>query len=356
MMTMESPEKVHRVEGTESPKPAGAVSQGSVAPAVTAAAPGALPLRLLRWDGMGVLIAAVVLVFVAGFINPTFLQAGSLLGVAQSAVYVGLIALGMTFLMAMRELDLSVGSIFGLSLTGAALLIHAGLDPWLAGIAGIVFGGLLGLNTALVVMLVRIPTIVASLATLLLYRGLALGLSDGQQVTGLPFDHPFFVILGGNLLGIPTSLIIVVVVIVLLVTVMHRTTFGFRVRAIGSNPEAARHAGIPITRTRTQVLMLVGALTGLGGVLGLAFFSSGDPNIGAGFELQAIAAAIIGGTALRGGRACVSGAAIGAFLLATVTAAMAYLQVPANWNSFASGAVILAAVSIDGILRRRNNR
>lgn len=317
--------------------------------------PGRRLLGMLRWDGTGVLLAAVALVVVAGLVNPMFLHPASLLGVAQSAVYIGLIALGMTFLMAMRELDLSVGSTFGLSLTGAALLMQAGLDPWLAGIAGIVIGGLLGLNTALVVLIVRIPTIVATLATLLLYRGLALGLSNGQQVTGLPFDHPFFQILGGSVLGIPTSLLIVLVTIVVLVLVMHRTTFGFRVRAIGSNPEAANHAGIPISRTRTQVLILVGALAGLAGVLGLAFFSSGDPNIGAGFELQAIAAAIIGGTALRGGRACVIGAAIGAFLLATVTAAMAFLQVPANWNSFASGAVILAAVSIDGILRRRRS-
>lgn len=312
--------------------------------------------RALRWDGAGALVAAIALVIVAGILNPMFLRTASLLGIAQSAVYIGLIALGMTFLMAMRELDLSVGSTFGLSLTGAALLIQAGLDPWLAGLGGIVIGALLGLNTALVVLIVRIPTIVATLATLLLYRGLALGLSNGQQVTGLPFDHSFFTILGGTLFGIPTSILITLVVIVILVLVMHRTTFVFRVRAIGSNPEAANHAGIPISRTRTQVLVLVGALTGLAGVLGLAYFSSGDPNIGAGFELQAIAAAIIGGTALRGGRACVIGAAIGAFLLATVTAAMAFLQVPANWNSFASGAVILAAVSIDGILRRRRDR
>jgi ribose transport system permease protein len=311
---------------------------------------------LLRWDAMGALIATIALVAITGLLRPEFLTVPQLLDVAQSAVYVGLLAGGLSFLLAMRELDLSVGSTFALTLTGSALLMQGGLNPWLAAGAGVVAGALLGLNNAIIVHIVSIPTIVASLATLSLYRGLALALSGGQQVTELPFESSFFQVLGGRTLGIPSAVWVLVFVTILLTVLLRHTAFGYRVRSIGSNPEAAVFAGISVARTRTQVLVLVGALAGLAGVLGLAFFASGDPNIGVGLELQAIAAAIIGGTALRGGKATVVGAVIGGFLLSVVTSALAYFDIPANWNAFATGTVILAAVSVDGILRRRRTR
>jgi ribose transport system permease protein len=134
---------------------------------------------------------------------------------------------------------------------------------------------------------------------------------------------------------------------------LHHTPFGYRVLAIGSNPDAAQFSGISVTRVRTQVLILVGLLAGVAGVLGLAFFTSGDPNIGGGFELQAIAAAVIGGTPLRGGSGTVLGAAVGAVLLNVVATGLTYFNVPANWSEFATGAVILLAVGIDSLARRR---
>lgn len=320
-------------------------------------APSATQWRqLLRWEALGALIATVALVVGTGILHPEFLTVEQLLDVAQSAVYVGLLAGGMAFLLAMRELDLSVGSIFALTLTGAALLMRDGMNPWLAAAVGIAVGAVLGLVNALIVQVVAIPTIVATLATLSLFRGLALALSGGQQVTGLPFESSFFSVLGGSIGGVPSAVWVVVIVTIALTVLLRFTAFGYRVRSIGSNPEAAAFAGISIARTRTQVLVLMGALAGLAGVLGLAFFASGDPNIGVGLELQAIAAAIIGGTALRGGKATVVGAVIGGFLLSVVTSALAYFDIPPNWNAFATGGVILAAVSVDGILRRRNAR
>ena len=131
------------------------------------------------------------------------------------------------------------------------------------------------------------------------------------------------------------------------------TPYGYRVRAIGSNPEAATFSGISIPRVRVQTLVLIGALCGLSGMLGLAFFISGDPNIGTGFELQAIAAAVIGGTPLRGGSATVVGAVLGAILLSAVNSGLAYFDVPVNWSSFATGAVILTAVALDSLIRGR---
>jgi ribose transport system permease protein len=140
---------------------------------------------------------------------------------------------------------------------------------------------------------------------------------------------------------------------IVLTAVLRLTPFGYRVRSIGSNPEAAAFAGISIPRVRVQALVLMGLLGGLAGMLGLAFFQSGDPNVGTGFELQAIAAAVIGGTPLRGGSATVAGAMIGAILLGVVNSGLVYFDVPINWSAFATGAVILAAVALDSLVRRR---
>lgn len=311
-------------------------------------------LRRIAAAGPTSIIAATVLLVLAiGAMHPRFLQASQLLDILQASTYVGLLAAGMALLLSMREIDLSVGSMFGLCLISVAMLISAGFNTWLAAGAGILLGGVLGGVNAAIVTYVRIPTIVATLATLSVFRGLAIAVTDGTQVVSLPVADPFFDIVGGKVLGIPFSVIVLVVVVLAVGVVLHHTPFGYRVLAIGSNPDAARFSGISVNRVRTQVLVLVGLLAGVAGVLGLAFFTSGDPNIGGGFELQAIAAAVIGGTRLRGGSGTVLGAAAGAVLLNVVATGLTYFSVPANWSAFATGAVILIAVGIDSLARRR---
>jgi ribose transport system permease protein len=248
-----------------------------------------------------VVAATVVLVLAIGALRPTYLQTNQLLDVLQASVYVGLLAGGMAYLISMREIDLSVGSMFGLTLISTGMLIQHGLNPWLAALAGVLLGGVLGAVNAMIVAFIRIPTIVATLATLSVYRGLAIGLTNGNQVVNLPIGNSFFTVLGGKVWGIPTNVLVLAAILVPLGLALHHTPYGYRVLAIGSNPEAAAYSGISVNRVRTQVLIMVGGLAGVAGVLGLAFFTSGDPNIGAGFELQAIAAAVIGGTPLRGG-------------------------------------------------------
>ncbi len=309
--------------------------------------------QVVRAESGSVLLATVLLVLLIGALRPQFLGVGQLLDVLNNAVYVALLAAGMAFLLAMREIDLSVGATFGLSLIATALLMRSGVDPWLACGAGVVLGALLGLVNALVVHYIAIPAFVATLATMQLFRGLAIALGDGQQVTGLPVAHSFFTVLGGSLLGLPVSVWVLVLVTAGLTVVLRWTPFGYRVRSIGSNPDAAAFSGISIPRTRAAVLVLVGAVGGLAGVLGLAFFTSGDPNIGTGFELQAIAAAVIGGTPLRGGVATVAGAVLGAVLLGVVASGLVYFSIPANWSAFATGLVVLLAVGVDSALRTR---
>jgi ribose transport system permease protein len=246
---------------------------------------------------------------------------------------------------------------FGLTLISAALFMQHGMNPWLAALLGILLGCAMGLINAILVQFIAIPAIVATLATLSVYRGLSQALSGGEQVTGLPAENSFFTFLGGDVLGIPTSVWVLVIVAGALTAVLRFTPYGYRVRSIGSNPEAATFSGISIPRVRVQTLVLIGGLCGLSGMLGLAFFISGDPNIGSGFELTAIAAAVIGGTPLRGGSATVVGAVLGSILLSAVNSGLAYFDVPVNWSSFATGAVILAAVALDSLIRgRRRHR
>ena len=313
--------------------------------------------RALEVESNSVLVATIALIVFIGILHPDFLAWGQLKEVVQNSAYVGIIAAGMAFLISMREIDLSVGSMFGLALVISALLMQHGMNPWLAALIGVLLGCAMGLFNSILVQFVAIPAIVATLATLSMYRGLSQALSDGEQVTGLPADNSFFTFFGGDFAGLPVSVWVLILVAIVLTVVLRFTPYGYRVRAIGSNPEAATFSGISIPRVRVQTLVLVGGLAGLSGMLGLAFFISGDPNIGTGFELQAIAAVVIGGTPLRGGSATVVGAVLGSILLSAVNSGLAYFDVPVNWSNFATGAVILAAVALDSLIRgRRRHR
>lgn len=318
-----------------------------------AAASRGLAGRVLLVDEFGVIAALVALVLVIGAFHPSFLEVAQLVDVVEQAAFVGILACGMTYLLAMRELDLSVGSTYALSIIGAATLMQNGWNPWLGAVAGVVLGGVLGTVNGIIGEVVKIPSIITTLGTLSAYRGLALAVSDGKNVADLPRQHGFFTVVGGDLFGVPVPVWVLLITALTLTIVLRATRFGTTVRAIGSNPEAARFSGISLPRTRIQVLALSGALAGLSGMLTLAFFASGDPTIGNGYELQAIAAAIIGGTPLRGGSGTVWGSVLGAVILGTVASGLVYFGVPINWNLFATGVVVLMAVALDSVLRRR---
>lgn len=309
--------------------------------------------RFLRVDELGVIAALVALVLVIGAFHPGFLEWAQLVDVVEQAAFIGILACGTTYLLAMRELDLSVGSAYALSIVGAATLMGSGMNPWLGAVAGVALGGLLGTVNGIICEAVKIPSIITTLGTLSLYRGLALAISDGKNVADLPRTHAFFTVIGGDVLGVPVPVWALLLVALTLTIVLRATRFGNTVRAIGSNPDAALFSGISLSRTRVKVLALSGGLAGLSGMLTLAFFASGDPTIGGGYELQAIAAAIIGGTPLRGGSGTVWGSVLGAVILGTVASGLVWFGVPINWNLFATGVVILLAVALDSVLRRR---
>jgi ribose transport system permease protein len=327
------------------------VSVGAKPPSARSLLPASLRAVTSR-DYIGVLIATIVLTLGIGILHPDFLAFSQIMDILSQAAFVAILACGMAFLLSMRELDLSVGSIYGLTSMCAALLIHAGMPSWFGALTGLVIGALLGLTNGLLIQIFRLPSIIATLATLSIYRGLVYALSNGKQVVSLPLTDPFAVFVGGSLFGIPTNVWVMVAVVALFTVILNTTPFGYRVRSIGSNPEAAEFSGLPMRQVRLIAFVLMGALGGLAGMLSLGYFGSSDPNLGVGYELLAIAAAIIGGTPLRGGKATIIGAALGSILLGVVASGLAYFNVPINWTDFATGVVILLAVALDSTLRR----
>jgi ribose transport system permease protein len=310
--------------------------------------------RLMTADWTSALAALIVVLGVVGVFHPNFLAPGQLVNVLQSAVYAALIAAGLVFLTPQNEIDLSVGGNYVLTGIVAALLMRSGLAPVLAIPLALSVSVLIGLLNALTSQVIGIPSLIGTLAMSWMLRGLALALSNGTQVTGVPLQDPIIWYLGGGkILGLPVSVVLLGLVGVALAVIMHKTPFGYRIREIGSNPDAAAFSGIPIKATRTWGFVLAALMAGLSGIVALAFFTVGDPQSGGGIELFAVAGAVIGGTPLAGGKATVFGAILGSVLLTAVAIGLVYFQIPATWAQFATGAVILGAVSVDGLVQRQ---
>jgi ribose transport system permease protein len=312
--------------------------------------------RVVAFQEIGVLLSLIALVLIIGAFNPGFLSRVSFTTVTNQAALYGIMALGMVFLLSMREIDISVGSMYAVTVLGAGQLMKAGLDPWLGGLAAVAIGALLGAFNGVVTNLLGIPTIIVTLGTLSMFRGLGLIISDGATVAGLPDQHPFFTRLGANLLGVPAVVWAMLLLTVVLSVIYRRTRFGIVVRAIGANEEAARLGGISVERIRLYALTLMGVLAGISGMMTLAYFGSADPTIGTGYELQVIAAAVIGGTALQGGSGTVLGALLGALIIAVIQSGLIQFGVGANWSIFATGGVIIGAVALDAAVKRQRAR
>lgn len=302
-------------------------------------------------EELGVFAALVVLVAIVGVHNSAFVRPGNLFDLVASNSFFGIIALATVFLLAIGEIDLSVGWNFNFSAVIAALAMVHGVNPWVAGGIGVLFGALLGLLNGLLAVGLQLPVIIVTLGTYSMFQGLSLVVNKSSAVVPPNINGSFFTTvnnrIGSVLGGVPVLAIVFFVLAAVLQTVLHRTRFGYRVLAIGSNPEAARLAGIPLARTRVLVLVLVGAFCGLAGSLYVGSFGSVDPASGGQFLLAVVAAVIIGGTPLSGGMGTVVGALIGVLIISTISSGIVFFGIDATWSTFVTGAVIIIAVAID---------
>ena len=311
--------------------------------------------RLKWWpeDG-GLVIVFVLMVLAIGIPYPEFFSFGSLKTVLRQSALIGIIAFGMVFLVAMVEIDLSVGGIFATASSLAALLIKFyHLDPWLAVAVALLAGVFLGALNGILTGLLKVPLIIVSLGTLSAYFGLHLILSDGKSVYGLPKDHPFFTWFGGDLFELPVSVWTSIGCAIVLYFVFVHTRFGAMVRAVGSNPSAAEFIGININLVRIYTTALVGLLAAFSGVMTLAYFKAVDTSSGRSLGLEVIAAVVIGGTSLAGGSGTIIGAALGVLIITTIDSGLVFYGVNLNYSEFVTGAVIISAIALDRISKRR---
>ncbi len=321
------------------------------------AAPVRRSLRNRLPDETGVLIALVVLVLAIGLLRPVFLSPKSLFALLANASFTGMLAVGMVYVVVIREIDLSIGWILNLSAIAAAVATVNGIDPFIAAAIGIATGGLLGLINGVLAVGLRMPVIIITLGTAYAYRGLSLVVTGSHAVAPTDVSSPFFGMWDGKLFNVVPSIAVAFLILAIVMHILlHKTRFGYRVQAMGSNPDAARLAGIPVSRTRIMVLVLMGLVAGLVGAVFLGFRQAVDPTIGDSYLLPVVAAVIIGGTPLSGGRGTIFGAVIGALIIQAIQSGVLFLGVDAKWSFVVTGVVIVLAVAVDQLVRRRRTR
>jgi ribose/xylose/arabinose/galactoside ABC-type transport system permease subunit len=300
---------------------------------------------LLDRAGTAFGLAAVALLF-GVLIGPQFFAPANLELMARQTAIVGMAALGMTVVIAAGGIDLSVGSVIALSTVVIALLLRADVGPLGAALGAVIAAALCGaLNGVLITQLKVVPFIV-TLGTLLVVRGVAKGLAEERRIEAPAtwLNDLLRVPLGG---GLPPGIWVVAALALLIAGVLRYTRFGRHVFAIGSNERMARLCGVGITRTKVIVYALTGACAGLAGVLQFAKLSVGDPTVAIGLELAVIAAVIIGGGSLLGGRGTILGTIIGATIMTIIQIGCSQKGL-ANWiQEIVTGGIIVAAVALD---------
>jgi ribose transport system permease protein len=300
-----------------------------------------------------VALMILALIVFLGFANEFFLTPRNLLNVGRQASVVAIVALGQALVIIARGLDLSVGSVLGLSAVVSAYVAQATGNQSLALLAGLGTGALVGLVNGGLFTRLNINPFIATLGTLSIARGLALLITGGIPI---PFNTDFANFLGaGRIYTVPVSLILMLLLAAAFHVFASRTRIGRNIYAIGDSPTAARLAGINVEGTRLLVFILCGMLAGLGGIILGGNLSSANPDLGRGYELDVIAAVILGGTALSGGRGSILGVVLGALLMALLSNAFVLLGMSAHWQVVSKGLVIIFAVGIDGIRRGRED-
>lgn len=306
--------------------------------------------RLTQRNGALVILLALVVISSIAF--PSFASAGNLSQIALQAAFLAPLALGLTFVIFTGGIDLSVGSVFAL---GGILAAWASQYGFFAAIAvPLLACTAIGLVQGLIIARTAIPAFIVTLAGLLFARGLLLALTEEGSVTyKVPSDAAFLQLSGGSFLGLGYPVWIVLVLFAIGVVILHRTSYGSTLLAIGGQPDAARLMGLPVLRSTLIVYSVSGTMAGLAGALTASYTASGVTTLGVGLELTAIAAVVLGGTLLNGGAGTVVGSLVGVALLQVVANLINRLGLTnSNWQSVVNGAVLIIVAVAQVLLSR----
>jgi len=301
-----------------------------------------LPQLMRTW---GLAIALLLIGTALSFAHPGFLTSANLLNVARQISINGILAVGVTLVLLTGGVDLSLGSVVALAGVVAASLAHPGDYPVLVPIvAGVLTGALCGGANGLMVTRGRIPSFIATLGMMTAARGLALVVSNGRPISNL---SPAFTRLGGDLGPLPIPVIILAVIALATSVLLGRFRLGRHLYAVGGNTEAARASGIRVSVIGMFAYTFCGAMAGLAGIVLAARITTGQPNAGTGYELDAIAAVVIGGTSLSGGVGRISGTILGVLLVGVINNGLDLMNVSSYYQAIVKGAIIISAVWLD---------
>ncbi|GAB4542880.1 MAG: ABC transporter permease [Anaerolineae bacterium] len=289
--------------------------------------------------------------FVFALLTPYFLTTKNFVNIGQTLAVVGIVAIGETLVLISGGVDISVGSVAALAGVLASLLWNNDILPiWWCVLAGLMSGAFVGLINGLIVTRIKINPLITTLGTFSIVRGLAFVLSGGQTNQ---FQNEQVQFLGrGNIGGVPFSLILMLVLYVVFIFILRQTPFGRNLYAVGGSPMASRLAGISVSRHLLVVFMLCGFLAALGGVLSTAQLASGTPQAAIGLEFTVIAAVILGGTSLAGGKGTLIGTLVGVIILRTLDNGLILTNVSSYYQQVGRGAVLLLAVGLDQLRLR----
>ncbi len=298
-----------------------------------------------------IVVGLVAISLYLALTTPSFLTTANLLSILLASALIGIVAVGETFVIVTGGIDLSVGSVVALTGVMAGLAMQAHLPVPLAILIGLGIGALSGGFIAFAVTVLEMSPFIVSLAVLAMARGLAFIVTNGNTVFSFPdsFDN----IGGGNLGAFPVAALIAAGVFLVAGLVLAKTVFGAEIYAVGGNREAARLAGIPVGRTLALVYVISGALAGLGGIVLAGRLDSAQPIAAVGLELNAIAAVVIGGASLFGGKGSILGTLMGVLIIGLINNGLTLKNVQPFWVQFIQGAVIFGAVLIDSLNQKR---
>ncbi|WP_083461783.1 ABC transporter permease [Thermanaerothrix daxensis] len=306
--------------------------------------------EFLRRNSTYVILLAIVLGFAV--LAPEFLTVNNLLTVALQSTLVALAAIGMTLAIITGGIDLSVGSVAALSgALAAGLATRGGLGTYPGLLIGLMAGAGMGLLNAVMIVWGRIPPFVATLASMAIARGLTLVYTQGRPIAGL--DRAFTFWGSESLLGVPMPVWVLLVVAVLVHLLLSQTALGLHIYAIGGGEETTRLAGVNVGVVKVCVYVISGATAALSGLILTARLWSAQPNIGVGLELDAIAAAVLGGSSLAGGVGGIPGTLAGAFIIGVLSNGLNLLEVPSYNQQVIKGLVFILAVMLDYFIKQR---
>lgn len=295
------------------------------------------------------LLALLVLIAGVSTLSENFFTLNNIFNILQQTSVNAIIAVGMTLVILTSGIDLSVGSVF--ALTGAVVASIVGLDlnPFIAIFAGLILGSLLGMTSGIIVAKGKLQAFIATLVMMLILRGVTLVYTQGSPINLGMTDHSeMFEWIGfGRLFGVPFPIILMVIVFLIAGYILKFTRFGRHIYAVGGNESAARLSGINVDRVKIMVYMISGLLCAVAAMIEVARLSSAQPTAGTGYEMDAIAAVVLGGTSMAGGRGKIIGTLIGALILGFLNNGLNLLGVDAYYQMIVKGSVILLAVLID---------